>query len=141
MLHCEERGLVLCSSEEYLEAHERSLHPPPAYAVTRTTTGCGPNRHVLVASGVRYMDESDHCHDNRGCWKDRYFRRCNRSERIHGPPLRSRVKRLRMSWYSGLLNFPRGCLDRRTRYAASFGIGSLGLSLFRLWKQYPRSSI
>merc|ERR1711937_799557 len=44
---CEERGLILCSLEEYQEAYLGVLSPPAAYGFTRTRAGCGSSRHVL----------------------------------------------------------------------------------------------
>ena len=75
---CEERKMVLCSFDEYMEAYSRELRliPPPAYAFTRTIEGCGLNRHVIIAWGAPYIDEHDGCHTNAGCWPDRYIRCC-----------------------------------------------------------------
>ena len=84
ILHCEERGFILCSMEDYLDAYAEALDPPYGYAVTRTTTGCESHRHKLLARGGRYMDESDGCHDNRGCFPDHYFNCCIPSERSIG---------------------------------------------------------
>ena len=78
---CEERKMVLCSFDEYMEAYSRELRliPPPAYAFTRTIEGCGLNRHVIIAWGAPYIDEHDGCHTNAGCWPDRYIRCCRHS--------------------------------------------------------------
>ena len=76
VLECEKRALQLCSFEEYEEAYTTALMPPQAYAFSRTTDGCGPDRHALLAWGGPYLDELDGCHTNRGCWPDRYFRCC-----------------------------------------------------------------
>ena len=85
LFDCEKRGLILCSVDDYILAYEEMLIPPMAYAYTRTTTGCGPNRHVLVAGGGAYLEEVDGCHTNTGCWPDRYFRCCSHADDMLGP--------------------------------------------------------
>ena len=76
---CALRGLELCSQEDYLEAYATILIPPLMYAYTSSTEECNPGRHVLLAGGRRYEEESDGCHSNLGCFPDRYYRCCESS--------------------------------------------------------------
>ena len=75
---CADRGLKLCSEDQYINAYTDSkieTEGNQTYAYTSTTCEKG---HMLMKGqkGALYHN-NDGCHEDKGCYPNRYYRCCS----------------------------------------------------------------
>ena len=84
---CAARDLQLCTEQQYIDAYTanpKQTTGSQQYAYTSTTDRCPAGQHVLMdgQTGQTWTGKSSTvagCHNNLGCWPNRYFRCCNRA--------------------------------------------------------------
>ena len=79
---CEERGLALCSMQEYLDAYMdgAATRGSRTYGISSTTClrahdGTSPGHYLIKYQGKRA--DVWGCHGNANCWSNRYYRCCS----------------------------------------------------------------